>query len=911
MMLGMVVAGGLSAAERRVWDAFPAGRLVTFGTGNAEDDDPEGGEGWGEDRQVRAEVLVALVSGAVEVDPGQVGAVYLRHARVIGKMDLPGAAFKHLLRLEECRIADGIDLSEATTRTLRLTDCYIGPIRLLDAKINGTFMLRGTHLDGKNEAALAADGLTVTADIFCDRGFRADGEVSLVSASVDGGVSFRAAHLDGKDGRALNAELLTVTREMFCHEGFQAAGEISLIGASIGGQLALRGAHLDGHEGAALNGEGLTVTRGMFCDLGFQAAGQISLRGASIGRQLSFSGAHLNGHEGPALDAVRLTVTSDVFCDEGFKAEGELRLFGASIGGRLVLSSARLNGKDGPALNASGLTVTMSMLCDQGFQADGEIDLNGARIGGQLIFDGARLDGMGGRALSADNLLVAQDMECDRLTADGEVLLGGHIGLLSFEGAALNNRGGCALVSDGLRVDKVMFCRNGFTAQGEVRLPGARIGGRLYFDGAKLSNPGGQALVASRLTVDQDMFCRKNGLAGDEQPFGVEGGIDLRSAHIGGHFICDGASLRNDSGPALHADSLQVDQDMLMRGGFTATGGGDLGAVRLSGAHIGGSLECDGASLHNSSGPALYADRLKVDQSMFLRYGFTATGCSGYGTIYLVGAHIGGHLDCAGANLHNDSGPALAAYSLQVGQGMYLTRGFTATGGGEGVAVDLADARVGGAFRFAAPGAEHTVKSHRLAVDGLTYPDVPRSISPEGWRELLRHGTPRYAAQPYQQLAAGYRARGDERQARETLIRQRDDQLARAHPRWPEKLWGQITKVTLGYGYQPWRALLFLAAVVVVSCVVAVALGSHGALTQTSKTATPGRPCTVVQKVSVGLDLNLPVGTSVARVDCDLTTNSASVTAAWLTSISWVLRLLAWAFAALFIAGFTSAVRKT
>jgi hypothetical protein len=35
------------------------------------------------------------------------------------------------------------------------------------------------------------------------------------------------------------------------------------------------------------------------------------------------------------------------------------------------------------------------------------------------------------------------------------------------------------------------------------------------------------------------------------------------------------------------------------------------------------------------------------------------------------------------------------------------------------------------------------------------------------------------------------------------------------------------------------------------------------------------------------------------------------VTAAWLTAAGWVLRLLAWAFAALFIAGFTSAVRKT
>lgn len=90
---------------------------------------------------------------------------------------------------------------------------------------------------------------------------------------------------------------------------------------------------------------------------------------------------------------------------------------------------------------------------------------------------------------------------------------------------------------------------------------------------------------------------------------------------------------------------------------------------------------------------------------------------------------------------------------------------------------------------------------------------------------------------------------------------------------------GWITKLTLGYGYKPWRALLFLAAVVAVSCVLAVTLGSHGALAQTSMTATPGRSCTVVQKVSVGLDLNLPVGTPVARAACDLTKDSASVTA--------------------------------
>lgn len=97
----------------------------------------------------------------------------------------------------------------------------------------------------------------------------------------------------------------------------------------------------------------------------------------------------------------------------------------------------------------------------------------------------------------------------------------------------------------------------------------------------------------------------------------------------------------------------------------------------------------------------------------------------------------------------------------------------------------------------------------------------------------------------------------------------------------------------------------------VVSCTLAVVLGAHGALAQTSKTATPGRSCTVIQQVSVGLDLNLPVGTSVARASCDLTTDPASTTGAWLTALGWVLRVLAWVFAALFIAGFTGAVRKT
>ncbi len=522
--------------------------------------------------------------------------------------------------------------------------------------------------------------------------------------------------------------------------------------------------------------------------------------------------------------------------------------------------------------------------------------LRGARIAGRLDLE------------YLTSSIIVELIDCS--LEEGLIVRGARLPFLSVEGSVLKHRSEPAL--DAARFTASALFLDGAVAsakcrRGAVRVAGARLG-QLDIIGAVLRNKRGPALSAAGAQVEEVL----NLIGLDATGAGPAGAVVLANSRLGG-LDCYEATLRGEDGPALDAEGLQIDHDVDLRS-ITVTGSGGAGAVRLTGAHIGGSLECDGAELRNDSGPALYADRLQVDQSMFLRYGFTATGRSdGYGVVYLVGAHIGGHLDGTRADLRNDSGPALDAYSLRVGQGMYLGGGFAAIGDGRDVAVNLTDARVGGKFVFAPARLEHRAGSRqRLAVDGLTYAGVPdKAESAQDWLALLRQGTPVYAAQPYQQLSAGYQARGEDRQARQTLIAQRDDQLARTHPRRWEWLWGRITKITLGYGYQPWKALLFLAGVVAVSCVLAVWLGSHGALTQTSKTADPGRSCTVVQQLSVGLDLNLPVGTSVARADCDLTTDSASATAAWLTVIGWILRLLALAFAALFIAGFTSAVRKT
>jgi hypothetical protein len=498
-------------------------------------------------------------------------------------------------------------------------------------------------------------------------------------------------------------------------------------------------------------------------------------------------------------------------------------------------------------------------------------------------------------------------------TRSGAVNLpGAHIGgEFSCTGTDLRNARGPALVADGLQVDQDMFLTD-FTATGRsfggaVRLVGAHIGGGLQCDQAQLRCDSGPALAADGMQADRGMFlvdstatCRA--LSG--------GAVTLRGAHIGANLQCLRAQLRNESGPALAADRMQADRDVFLGDTFTAAGRNEAGAVRLAGAHICDDLEMNQWRLRNDSGPALVADGMQVDGGVFLHAGGIAVGSSEAGAVRLADAHIAGDLDCTDAVLLNGDGPALAAEGLQVGKDVRLDGRFAAKAWGGGVAVDLRGARVS-RMLVLDPAVLYAADPHqRLAVDGLTYSTVPEPVTGGDWLQLL-HDRTRYAAQPYQQMATVYRALGDERKVRQVLIAQRDNQLAGTHARWPERVWGWITKITLGYGYKPWRALWFLAGVVLVSCLLAWVLGAHGALAQTDKTAAPGRPCTVVQQVSVGLDLNLPVGTSVARAKCDLTEHSASVTAAWLTSAGWVLRVLAWVFAALFIAGFTGAVRKT
>jgi hypothetical protein len=450
------------------------------------------------DKVLRAERLHAILTE--DCASAGLPAVKVRGAFVVGSLDLEAATLRRPLHLANCEVREPMILNEAIAPAIRLRACRLS-------------QLSADQLQTRGDLDLSASRIT--------------GEVGLVGANIGGRLSFEGATMANEGGAALSADGLQVHGPMFCRAAgkrrFIATGEIRLLGARIYGQLDLGGAELTNLTGPALSADGLKVDGGMFC----RAAGE-----------------------------------------HPFTATGETRLVSAHIG-VVDFEGATLTNQGGPALTADGLKVDGGMFFraagEHPFTATGETRLVSAHIGGQLSFEGATLTNDGGAALSADALKVDGGMLCRAageypFTATGQIRMpGAHVGMLDFDGATLTNLAGRALSADRLKVDGNMSCRSvgeyRFTARGEIRLPGAHVGGELSFDGAALtSDAGGRALNANRLQVETGMFCRAKG----RHPFTATGEIHLVNAHIGMQLSFDGAALRK-SPTAVNLQQAQVE----------------------------------------------------------------------------------------------------------------------------------------------------------------------------------------------------------------------------------------------------------------------------------------------------------------------------------------------------------------
>jgi hypothetical protein len=402
------------------------------------------------------------------------------------------------------------------------------------------------------------------------------------------------------------------------------------------------------------------------------------------------------------------------------------------------------------------------------------------------------------------------------------------------------------------------------TAKRPLVLRDCRADEPLLLDRAQLSALDLTGLVAPAvsapwLRLDHYLYLGDARLDGGSDDWAV----DLAEANIGGHVSMSGAHLVSATF-ALNAPKLRTGSQVYLSNVRA------VGTVRLDGARLGGNLHCDGARLTADTGAAFLGVDLQVDESVVLAHGFHATSTSTrYAAVRIRGARIGGQL---------------------------LLRGGRATGP---IALDVKHVQCGMEILFPADFADGAVD-----LDGLTYTGLPRDSTLDEWLDLLANRTRQYASQPYRQLAAAHQAAGHERDVRRIRISQQRDLLRRGQLTRRGRVWHRVTGLTVGYGYRPSAALLWLAATLAVAVGVIVGVAGPAGLVRGAT-----GPCSVVEQVGVALNAATPLIKPDTQQRCQIVTSTGL--GQFVVVTTWILQGFAWAFATLFIAGFTGLVRKS
>ncbi len=323
-----------------------------------------------------------------------------------------------------------------------------------------------------------------------------------------------------------------------------------------------------------------------------------------------------------------------------------------------------------------------------------------------------------------------------------------------------------SIFADGVKVKGSVFLRNGFKAEGQVRLPSATIGDDLDCGNGQFTNAKGDALNAEGLKVQRNVSLH-NG-------FKAEGEVSLLSATIGGDLNCEDGQFTNAKGRALSADRAKVEGSVFLRKGFKAEG-----EVRLRAATIGGDLECGKGQFTNAKGDALNAGGLKVEGSVFLCNGFKAVG-----QVSLHGATVDGH---------------------------FIWIGVTSP---EEATLNLRSAKIG----ILRDESDSLPESGKLYLHGLVYDEIAHDAPIDARTRLdwlHRQPTEHFRSQPYEQLAAVLRKGGHEADAKKILLEKEKDRARMTQSPFFQRCWHGFLGLTIGYGYRPWRAFWIGLMVVV------------------------------------------------------------------------------------------------
>ena len=520
-----------------------------------------------------------------------------------------------------------------------------------------------------------------------------------------------------------------------------------------------------------------------------------------------------------------------------------------------------------------------------------------------------------------------------------------------------------SIVADEVQVEGSVYLRDGFQANGPVRFYASRIKGNLDCQGGLFFNHGTDALVASSSSLGGDLLlCRG---------FSAEGRVTLSLATVRGNLDCSAGRFRNEGGTALSATNAKIAGDVRLSANskvegnvelFGASVGGRFlcsgevnGTLDLRNAVLGGDLNCKGGHFVNSGKDALIVARARIGGTVFLSSDFKAQG-----KVSIDNARVSGDFRCSTGEFINKEREALTAKGAQIAGNVFLNNGFQPYGN-----VVLRRLKVDGRLtidaigdpsntddldlRFAQVAAfnhhwQDWPKPGHLLLNGFTYSALGErflddSEGMEGpplnaqvrrlangqlrlmpdidW--LRRQSTKPFWLQPYEQLAKVLRSNGDETAAKRVLIAKYEDLRCYGNLKSWAKGWNWFLGRTIGYGYEPHRALAGMVLFVLLGWAIFGWASDHKLMTRTGESvAWKGEPepdYPKFNKFIYSLDTFLPIvdlkEKSYWLPNANKTLTGSTFPYGEAVRIYlWIHILLGWILTTLWVAGFSGLVRK-
>lgn len=802
--------GNLTESEEKLFESAADGILADYSDQDEKNNDPRTAKSWSEERIIKADRIAWLCADAKASQLVTYRGVVVKGARFDSMLFMPYVNVEFPLEFEKCAFSEAIELHCADLEEL---------------------CLKGTHTRNIN-----ADGIRVRGSVFLRCGFRCEGEVQLIRAEIQGDLDCHKGYFINEQARAINANGATILGNCLMNSGFEARGKVSLCNANIRGFLSCSDGHFINQDGITIDLRLIKCEVDAYFSGDFQAEGEVSLAGATIGGNLYSLGAQFRNIRGVAFDGEGLNVAGSVFLNSCFR--GETCLLGTTVGRCLECDKGQFVNPGEYAINADSLKVGGSVFLRYDFKAEGEVVLIGAQIGGSI--------------------------DCER--------------------GKFTNPNGIAIHADEIEVGCSVFLRYGFMAEGIVSFAGGRI--KINFDCeygqftnkitpailAEGLNVGGSVLLCSRYSDDQ---------TNDNMPkqFRAEGGVSFKRAVIGGDFACQGSQFINHIGYAFLCSGVKVNGNVYLCNSSKSVKQKEKtdtpyqvfraeGQVDFSNARIGGALYCNGGkfinkgkdgSANKGENVALSLDCIEVDDSIILSNNFHAEG-----QVSLLGAKIGGQLNCIAGQFINPDGIAFVAECAIIGgntflcgsdykggksrekvlenniriEGKVLFHGAEVRGcflwckvaSPEKTSLDLRCAKIGSLWDEKKSWPE----KGKLFLYGLIYNEIddraPRDArSRIEW--IRRQGD--FFAQPYEQLARVLREEGHEADAKKVLIAKNKDRARLGTMGFLEKFWYRLLGISIGYGYQPSKALLWIMGFIIIGAAFFSFGDSNGLITPT------------------------------------------------------------------------------